>query len=333
MQYSTDGGATWTSSFTATQGVNAVQVRQIDVAGNISVASTAFAFTLDTSAPTLAITSAGGATNRRSQIISGTIDVADAGLTISIYDGNTLIGVATPALNGAWTTTVNLLAGGGAHNITAKATDAAGNTGASATIGYSLIASAAHDFNGDGTTDVLLENASTGIVGSWEIVNNTPTWAYFSAEATGWRVAGVGDFNGDGRSDVLLENTSTGIVGTWEITNNTPTWAYFSAEATGWHVAGVGDFNGDGRSDVLLENASTGIVGAWEITNNTPTWAYFSAEATGWRIAGVGDYNGDGNADILLSNSSTGQVGEWLINNNTPSWHSLSTINPGWTVS
>ena len=237
VQYSTDGGATWTSSFTATQGVNSVQVRQIDVAGNISVASTAFAFTLDTSAPTLAITSAGGATNRRSQIISGTIDVADAGLTISIYDGNTLIGVATPALNGAWTTTVNLLAGGGAHNITAKATDAAGNTGASATIGYSLIASAAHDFNGDGTTDVLLENASTGIVGSWEIVNNTPTWAYFSAEATGWRIAGVGDYNGDGNADILLSNSSTGQVGEWLINNNTPSWHSLSTINPGWTVS------------------------------------------------------------------------------------------------
>ena len=34
VQYSTNGGTTWTSSFSAVEGVNNVQVRQIDTAGN-----------------------------------------------------------------------------------------------------------------------------------------------------------------------------------------------------------------------------------------------------------------------------------------------------------
>ena len=190
----------------------------------------------------------------------------------------------------------------------------------------------AGDFDGNGTADVLLDNASTGQVGVWLINNNTPTWSYLSTMASGWSVAGVGDFNGDGVSDVLLENISTGVVGTWETINNTPTWAYFSQEATGWHVAGVGDFNGDGVSDVLLENSSTGVVGTWEITNNTPTWAYFSQEASGWHVAGVGDFNADGVSDVLLENSTTGIVGAWEIINNTPSWVYFSQEASGWHV-
>ena len=51
VQYSINNGQTWTSSFTAVEGANTVQVRQTDVAGNVSTA-TSFSFTLDTTAPT-----------------------------------------------------------------------------------------------------------------------------------------------------------------------------------------------------------------------------------------------------------------------------------------
>src|SRR5205814_57678 len=46
VEYSTDDGATWAASFTAGEGLNAVLVRQTDVAGNVSSA-TSFSFTLD----------------------------------------------------------------------------------------------------------------------------------------------------------------------------------------------------------------------------------------------------------------------------------------------
>ena len=186
------------------------------------------------------------------------------------------------------------------------------------------------DFNGSSVSDILLENSTTGQIGTWEMALNAPTWASFSTEAAGWHAAGNGDFNGDGVSDVLLENSATGAIGTWEITNNTPTWAYFSSEASCWHDAGVGDFNGDGRSDVLLENSTTGAIGTWEITNNTPTWAYFSSEASGWHVAGVGDFNGDGRSDVLLENSTTGAIGTWEITNNTPTWAYFSSEASGW---
>ncbi|MFP3615237.1 hypothetical protein SB778_34860, partial [Paraburkholderia sp. SIMBA_050] len=49
VEYSTDGGHTWNTGFTAAEGTNDVQVRQTDVAGNVS-ATTGFSFTLDTAA-------------------------------------------------------------------------------------------------------------------------------------------------------------------------------------------------------------------------------------------------------------------------------------------
>lgn len=50
IEYSRDGGRTWANSFTARAGVNAVAVRQIDVAGNVSPL-TDFVFVLDRSRP------------------------------------------------------------------------------------------------------------------------------------------------------------------------------------------------------------------------------------------------------------------------------------------
>ncbi|MDR0477517.1 MAG: Ig-like domain-containing protein, partial [Desulfobulbaceae bacterium] len=50
VEYSTDSGVTWSTSFTPVEGANDVLVRQTDVAGNVS-APTEFSFTLDTTPP------------------------------------------------------------------------------------------------------------------------------------------------------------------------------------------------------------------------------------------------------------------------------------------
>ncbi|WP_175774085.1 Ig-like domain-containing protein, partial [Burkholderia ambifaria] len=61
VQYSIDNGAHWNTSFSAVEGLNNVQVRQVDVAGNAST-PTSFSFTLDTSAaaPGVALTTDSG---------------------------------------------------------------------------------------------------------------------------------------------------------------------------------------------------------------------------------------------------------------------------------
>ncbi|WP_322021975.1 hypothetical protein, partial [Burkholderia sp. BCC1974] len=61
VEYSIDGGHSWSTSFTAVEGVSDVQVRQTDIAGNTS-AATSFSFTLDMSAaaPSVALTTDSG---------------------------------------------------------------------------------------------------------------------------------------------------------------------------------------------------------------------------------------------------------------------------------
>ena len=64
-----------------------VTAQFIDAAGNSSTTQ-ALSFTLDTIAPAVAITSPGGPVNQAAQTITGTVDVADAGATVTIFDGS-----------------------------------------------------------------------------------------------------------------------------------------------------------------------------------------------------------------------------------------------------
>jgi subtilisin family serine protease len=194
------------------------------------------------------------------------------------------------------------------------------------------------DFNGDGKSDILWRNTSTGQVTMWLMNGTSMSTSATLATDPAWTVAGVGDFNGDGKSDILWRNTSTGQVTMWLMNGATMTsWASIIGSGnTAWTVAGVGDFNGDGKSDILWRNTSTGQVTMWLMNGATMTsWAsIIDAGNQAWTVAGTGDFNGDGKADILWRNSSTGQVTMWLMNGATmTSWASIIDAgNQAWTV-
>ncbi len=59
-------------------------------------------------APTLAIAFASLQSNQTTVSLSGTIDAADAGLAISIFDGGTSVGTALANSSGAWSTSVSV---------------------------------------------------------------------------------------------------------------------------------------------------------------------------------------------------------------------------------
>ena len=68
----------------------------------------------------------GSSTNDQRPQLSGT---AEAGSTVTIYDGEIPIGTAVVASNGTWTFTPSIDLSESTHQITVRATDAAGNTG------------------------------------------------------------------------------------------------------------------------------------------------------------------------------------------------------------
>ncbi|WP_244101396.1 beta strand repeat-containing protein, partial [Burkholderia ambifaria] len=134
VQYSVDNGAHWSSSFGALEGVNNVQVRQIDIAGNTSSA-TSFSFTLDTSAaaPGVALTSDYGS--------SATDHITNVG-TLNVTGIETGATVQYSVDNGAhWSTSFGALEG--VNNVQVRQIDVAGNTSAATSLSFTLDTSAA----------------------------------------------------------------------------------------------------------------------------------------------------------------------------------------------
>ena len=91
---------------------------------------------IDTTAPVVTISNTGGPTNQATQTLTGTVDMADAGSTVKVFDGTTQVATTTVSSAGSWSTNVALASG--SNSLTAQDTDAAGNTGTSNTVVYTL---------------------------------------------------------------------------------------------------------------------------------------------------------------------------------------------------
>ncbi|WP_230963702.1 Ig-like domain-containing protein, partial [Burkholderia stagnalis] len=134
VEYSTDGGHTWNTSFSAVEGLNDVQVRQTDIAGNTSSA-TSFGFTLDTSAaaPGVALTTDSGSSASDRITNVGTLNLTgiETGATVEY------------STDGGHTWNTSFSAVEGLNDVQVRQTDIAGNTSSATSFGFTLDTSAA----------------------------------------------------------------------------------------------------------------------------------------------------------------------------------------------
>jgi len=129
----------WTFNLGAlADGSHSLTAKAEDVAGNISVASAALNFTVDTTkpaAPTFVLANDTGLSGTDRVTRFSTLNgVADAGNVVTIKDGTTSIAV-TAAVNGTWTYKAS---GDRIHNITVTQADTAGNVSDLATMSFTL---------------------------------------------------------------------------------------------------------------------------------------------------------------------------------------------------
>jgi hypothetical protein len=176
------------------------------------------------------------------------------------------------------------------------------------------------DFNGDGKTDILWRNKSTGQNVVW-FMNGTTYSSYaelVQVSDTNWEIVGTGDFNGDGKTDILWRNKSTGQNVVWFMNGTTykSSSEFMQVPDTNWEIVGTGDFSGDGKTDILWRNKSTGQNVLWFM--NGVTYSSYAelmqVTDTNWLIVGTGDFNNDGKTDILWRNKTTGQNVVWYMN-------------------
>ena len=115
------------------------------------------------------------------------------------------------------------------------------------------------DFNGDGKSDILLDNGSNAPILLTMNGGSVASATYLGANMPpGYKIAAVGDFDGNGSADVLWTTAAVGGPGVIWLTAGgkissigvLPAAVHMPAQV--W----TGDFNGDGKSDILLDNGS-----------------------------------------------------------------------------
>ena len=152
----------------------------------------------------------GGSTNDPRPQLSGT---AEAGSTVTIYDGGVAIGTAVVASNGTWTFTPSVDLSESTHQITVQATDAAGNIGPASPV-FTLTV----DLTPPTTPTAIVLTDDTGVIRG-TITAGTPT------DASQPILAGTGEPGGTITiydHGVAVGTTTVLPNGTWSVTPDGP---------------------------------------------------------------------------------------------------------------
>ena len=178
------------------------------------------------------------------------------------------------------------------------------------------------DLNGDGHTDLVLQNQADGGVSAWLLWNN---WvfqtSYLSIPAAGepgWRVEGVGDTDGDRRADVIWRHTD-GRLSIWFMRGiqvvRTALMSIRLADQN-WQLVAVGDINSDGRAD-LVWRSNDGWIAGWMLNGTNVTEGYYFSVIRvadpAWKIVAAGKTDAQSPPAIIWQHD-TGGVAVWYVN-------------------
>ena len=335
-------------------GANSLTAQATDVAGNTGT-SAAFVATLDTTPPALAVTgiapdtgvsASDGLTDVATVAVSGTIDAADAGLAITVYDGTRLVGTTTADAGGNWSL-AGVMLSSGANSLTAQATDAAGNTGTSAAFVATLdqtpptltVTAIAPD-SGTSATDGLTDVATVAVSGTIDAADAGLTVAVYdgatlvgttTADAGGnWSLAGV--MLSSGANSLTAQAT--------DAAGNTGTSAAFVATLDttppALAVTGISPDTGTSASDGLTNVATVTVRGTIDAADAGLAITVYD----GATLVGTTTANAGGNwslAGVTLAagaNSLTAQATDAAGNTGTSAAFvaTLDTTPPALTV-
>lgn len=194
-----DDTGSWTfTPVGLSDGGHTITASEADLAGNVG--TTSLTFTLDTTAPVDEVTKE--ALNKNGSFtLTGS---AEAGTSIQVYDGSTLLGSTVAGSNAQWSFTTGVLSSGVAHTFSSTATDAAGNVGNSGIAFYGT--------NGSNTVFSTAHNDYlTGADG--------PDTFVFSSSHFGRDT--VTDFTTTGKNHDLLQFDHTVFVSAADVVNHT----------------------------------------------------------------------------------------------------------------
>jgi hypothetical protein len=240
-----NGAGAWTMDVPLAAGSHSITAVATDVAGNPSAASAVLSITVDTTAPGAPTTpnlsaaddSGPSNTDNITNVTSGLTfsGTAEASSSVELFDGATSLGTGTA--NGAGNWSIDLALSAGVYSITAKATDAAGNTSAaSGALALVITGGAAAP-----STPDLASADDTGTSNSDNITKNT----------TGLTFSGTSDAN----ASIQLFNGATSLGTT--TANGAGAWTINLALAQGTYSVTAVATNGGG--DVSPSSGSVAV--------------------------------------------------------------------------
>ena len=283
-QYQVDGTAgSWMtgtdSSFTASSGAHSYFVRQTDVAGHTSGASTAVTYTLDNTAPdTPALTLASDAGSGASDGLTSNAAINVSGLETGATWQYQVDGTAGSWMTG---TASSFTASAGAHSYFVRQTDAAGNTSTPSTaVTYTVDTSApvipsltlASD-TGSSASDGLTSNATINVSG----LESGATWQYqVDGTAGSWMTGTASSFTASSgahsyfvrQTDVAGHTNGASTAVTYTVDTSAPDTPTLTLASDA----------GSSASDRLTSNATINVSGL----ESGATWQYQEDSSGSW---------------------------------------------------
>lgn len=305
-------------------GSHTLTLSATDPAGNSSAISSGFVLTIDATppaapvivsvadhtAPVTGLVPNGGSTNETRPTLSGT---GETGATISIYNGSVLVGTTQVQTNGSWSFTPSTPLGAGVWNLTATATDAAGNTSATSdtrsfTIDTTPPAAPVINTVYDDTGPL------TGNLSAGQITDDVhPT------------IGGTGEANATIRlydNGTLLAEISADDNGDWRYTPD-------ASLATGNHVITVIAVDAAGNASPVSDSVSF-------VVDTTPPLAPVITSVSDDRVPGLGAIvNGQSTNDPTPTFSGTAEAGATITLYEDGTIIGTTTAQPdgAWSVS
>ncbi|HXH01520.1 MAG TPA: FG-GAP-like repeat-containing protein, partial [Xanthomonadaceae bacterium] len=153
-----------------------------------------------------------------------------------------------------------------------------------------------NDIDADGKSDLLLQNAGSGLTAYWIMSGAVPIrYSAAFTEPAGYARVATGDFNGDGRLDIVWARGTDRHLLLWQGDGNGFTQVAIGNYSAGWQVVEAGDIDADGKSDLLLQKAGSGLTAYWIMSGAVPIrYSAAFTEPAGYARVATGDFNGDG---------------------------------------
>ncbi len=297
---------------TLTDGSHTITAKSTDVATNVSAPSSSLTVTIDTatpsapSAPDLTAATDSGTSNTDNNTSVNTptfTGTAEAGSTVTIYDGATLIGTGT-ATGGNYSITVSTLTDG-SHTITAKSTDTAGNT---STTSASLTI----------TNDTTTPTFAISVTGANVIT--TGTTVFYKPGGTGSFSVTTSD-TGSGFGTTAFPNAPSG----WTKSGTNPSTYTLGAASASLNLSG---FTG---TDIAGNTAALTVTITADSTG--PTSSYSLSAPTGATIIGTTLYfKNNASGSFVLVNTAS-DAGAGVVSTAYPAVATASWTHNAQTVS